>query len=108
MGRRPHFDLEKICEFITYSDKTKIKETEISSTVDKSQEEISDERIYETVKEVITSANQQIDTMRYDLLKILLLTVIESNVDSTNEDSKFTIGEQLAINTLVKNKMLKL
>ena len=104
MGRRPHFDLEKICEFITYSDKTKIKETEISSTVDKSQEEISDERIYETVKEVITSANQQIDTMRYDLLKILLLTVI----DSTNEDSKFTIGEQLAINTLVKNKMLKL
>ena len=46
--------------------------------------------------------------MRYDLLKILLLTVIESNVDSTNEDSKFTIGEQLAINTLVKNKMLKL
>ena len=106
--RTPYFDLNKICEFIQYSENHKIKETEIIDTIDNSLEQSDGERILKTVRDTIMASNQQVDNIRYDLVKTLLLTIIESNVDFSNEEDKFTIGEQLAINTLVKNKMLKL
>lgn len=107
-SKTPYFDLHKICEFIQYSDSNKIKETEIIDTIDNSREQSVDERILKTVRDNITSANQQIDTIRYDLVKLLMLTVIESNIDMSDENAIFSVGEQIAINTLVKNKMLKI
>lgn len=106
--KTPYFDLHKICEFIQYSDNNKIKETEVIDTIDNSHEQTDGERILKTVRDTITSTNQQIDNIRYDLVKTFILMILESNIDLTNEDETFGLGEQLAINTMIKNKMLKI
>lgn len=108
MTKRPYFDLAKICEFIEHSDKHKVKETEIIDTIDNSQEQVPGERILKTVRENIVQSNQQIDNIRYDLIKTLMLIITESQINSDDENAQFNIGEQLAINTLIKNKMLKI
>lgn len=107
-GQKLFFDLEKICEFVTYSDSHKTKDVEIIVANGDNYEETGDKFNSKTVRENIISSNQQIDTMRYDLVKTLIMTLMESDIYERGEETGFTLGEQLAINTLMENNMLKM
>ena len=106
--QKPYFDLERICEFITYSDAHKSKDVELIITSGNNIEEDGESFNSKTVRENTISSNPQIDTIRYDLVKMLMLTLIDSNMSERDENEGLTIGEQLALNTLVENKMLKI
>jgi hypothetical protein len=105
---KPCFDLERICDFITYSDTHKIKDVELLITTGDNIEENGERFNSKTVRENTISSNPQIDTIRYDLVKTLMTIIIDSNMSERNEEDGLTIGEQLAINTLIENKMLKI
>ena len=104
----PYFDLEEICKFVTYSDSTKTTESETVSNFE--MEESKHVLTNKAVSERTVPSNAQIDTIRYDLVKTLMLKIIDDNIFD-GEDPKnqtFTFGGQLAISTLKEFKMLKL
>ena len=63
-----------------------------------------------SVSERTIPSNAQIDTIRYDLVKTLMLRLIDGDVfeGGNVETQSFTFGAQLAITTLKEYKMLKI
>lgn len=100
----PHFNLDAIFDFITYSDANKIKHIETITNIEHNplSNELEENK---SIRENILSSNPQIDELRYDLIKTLIDKVLNSNIVGDN-DEKFTLGEQIAINTLSEYKML--
>ena len=101
----PHFNLEEIFNFITYSDRNKVKHTEIITSINHNPltNEVEEDK---SIRENTISSNSQIDELRYDLVKSLIDKVLSSNMIG-EENEKFTLGEQIAINTLKEFNMLK-
>ena len=107
----PYFDLEEICKFVTYSDKNKTIDSETISNYDVSENEGSKySLVSKSVSERTIPSNAQIDTIRYDLVKTLMLRLIDGDVfeGGNVETQSFTFGAQLAITTLKEYKMLKI
>ena len=110
----PYFDLAEICKFIEYSDNTKVKETEIiinTDSFDGSVEGgINQVLNNKTVRDNIVSANAQVDNIRYDLVKTLILKILDDTSflkDKKDGQTYFTTGAQIAVNTLIEYNMLK-
>jgi hypothetical protein len=94
-----------------YIDLIKLKEICLSSTKDVGTKEIQIAQTYEMDErgefelqtkvehETKTMGNTQNDMIIYDIVKILLISLLE-NTD-TEEEFKMTFGLQLAINTLL-------
>ena len=98
-GSKYYFDVEKICQYINYSDKTDVKELEILDTYEEGK------NVGKTVRELTTPGNAQIDNIKYDLIKTLLIQIItyEGEVVAL-EDIPF--GTKLAFNTLIQEGFL--
>lgn len=104
----PYFDLEEICKFVTYSDKNKTTETETITNYD--IDEFSKYTVNnKSISEKTIPSNMQIDTIRYDLVKTLMLKLIDEEIFKNEmEEQTFSFGAQLAITTLKEFKMLKI
>lgn len=110
----PYFDLTEICKFIEYSDNNRVKETEIIINTDSfdasSEGGINQVLNNKTVRDSIISANAQVDNIRYDLIKALISKIMDDNSyikDEKDGQTYFTMGAQIAVNTLVEYNMLK-
>ncbi len=104
----PYFDLEEICKFVTYSDQNKTTETETITNYD--IDEFSKYSVNnKSISERTIPSNMQIDTIRYDLVKTLMLKLIDEEIFKNEmEEQTFSFGAQLAITTLKEFKMLKI
>lgn len=96
-------DLKAIDKFINYSDTNTINDTEVLDTYDVNEngEFLLSQRTINTKK---ISSNPQIDNIRYDLVKTLIVTVFDA--DMTTREQK--VGFSVAFNTLKRAKMLKI
>lgn len=104
----PYFDLEEICKFVTYSDQNKT--TEIETITNYDIDEFSKYSVNnKSISERTIPSNMQIDTIRYDLVKTLMLKLIDEEIFKNEmEEQTFSFGAQLAITTLKEFKMLKI
>lgn len=94
------FDLERICDFVSISNKMETKEKEI---LDDYKDGILSGK---TIRELTTQGNAQIDNIRYDLIKTFILEIITyDNVVTNLYDMPF--GLQISWNTLLHNGILK-
>jgi hypothetical protein len=111
----PCFNLTEICKFIEYSDNNKVKETEIIVNTDSSFDSLTPEPSGQTisnksVRDSFISANSQVDNIRYDLIKTLILKVIDDESylkDEKDGETYFSMGTQIALNTLIEYNMIK-
>ena len=110
----PCFNLQEICKFIEYSDNNKVKETEIIINTDSfdasSNDGINQVLNNKTVRDNFITANAQIDNIRYDLVKTLMLKVMDDSSfikDEKDNETYFTMGAQIALNTLIEYNMIK-
>lgn len=109
-GKTYAFNLDKICEFINYSDNAKSKETEIIDTYDyaaESDETTGSKLAAKTVRELTTPGNAQVDNIRYDLLKTLLYQVIGYNEEDSGEVTDLPFGVKVCFNTMINHGFLK-
>jgi hypothetical protein len=58
-----------------------------------------------TVHEVKSTGNPQNDTITYDLVKLLIVTLLDNDVD-VDESNQGTFGMMLALNTLLEAGMI--
>ena len=111
----PCLNLQEICKFIEYSDNNKIKETEIIVNTDSSLDILNSEGVNQTisnksVRDTTISANSQIDNIRYDLIKTLILKLLDDESyikDEKDGQTYFSMGTQIALNTLIEHNMIK-
>ena len=107
-NKRYYFDVERISKFINHSDTHKIMEREIIDSYE--QEEDDDgvshmNAVGKTVREVSAQGNTNMDNIKYDLIKMFIIKLIDS--DLTNDfDKPLPFGMVLCINTLIKEKIL--
>ena len=112
LGRKYYLDLNKIFNFINYSETHKTIEREIIDSYEENEESNEQTRLNnvgKTIREVTTSGNTNMDNIKYDLLKNIINQVItcgcyEYPELSTNED--VPTGVAICLNTLIKEKML--
>lgn len=88
------FNFDKIEAFINYSDKTTSKEMEILDSYDNGV------AVSKTVRELTTPGNQQIDSIRYDLIKTFIVQIITFDTE-INDVNNLTFGMKLAVNTML-------
>lgn len=93
------FDVEKMLEFVFKNSKE--TDTEITETYVNSDGEASTQK---TVREMKSEVGSTMTTIRYDLLKVFLGTLIETQADENGQGVSF--GETLVINTLLDNGII--
>lgn len=91
------FNIDKISEFVNYSDKSTSKETEIIDNYEGAR------IIGKTIRELKTPGNAQIDNIKYDLIKTLISTIISYDI---GDGDNLPIGIQICVNTLIKEGFL--
>lgn len=96
MNKKYVFDLEKIIEFASRSNKSSATEKEILDTYDLTDGE--DRVITKTVRELIASGDTQVENIRYDLIKTFIIEILTSDENS--------YGVQIAIDTLVNEGIM--
>ena len=94
------FDMNRICEFVNYSDKTENKETEILDTYQEGKV------ISKSVRELTTPGNIQMDTFKYDIVKTFVMEILEYEVSDVMSLEEAPIGVKIAVNTLIKYGIL--
>lgn len=93
-GKAYYFNIDKIEAFINYSDKATSKETEILDSYDNGT------AVSKTIRELTTPGNQQIDSIRYDLIKTFIIQIITFD-NEINDLNNLTFGMKLAVNTMI-------
>ena len=98
-GKKYVFDINKISEFVNYSDKNTSKEIEILDNYEGAKV------INKTVRELTTPANAQIDNIKYDLIKTFISVILGyTDVDVAEDELPF--GVAICFNTLINEKFL--
>ena len=94
-GKAYSFNMEQIERFLNYSEKVTVKETEILDSFE------SGIATGKTVRELTTPGNPQIDSIRYDMVKTLIVQIItfEENIGDINE---LPFGMKIAVNTMIR------
>ena len=99
------FDLSKIKDFCLMSDKEKGGEVEIME-VHEPNERGNLTLSSKTVHEVKGSGNPQNDTIMYDLIKVFIVTLLNSEIDVNSPEktviSHMDFATRLAFNTLIE------
>ena len=107
-NKRYYFDVERISKFINHSDTHKIMEREI---IDSYEQEEDDEGVShmnavgKTVREVSTQGNTNMDNIKYDLIKMFITKLIDSDISNDFEET-LPFGIVLCIDKLIKEKIL--
>lgn len=97
------FDIDKIVNFVF--DGKQENNTEIcdSYVVDEETNEmILSNRV---IREVKSNGSNNYNTIKYDLLKMFIDTLLE--IEINNEKGAITFGENTIINTLINNGLIK-
>ena len=99
------FDLSKIKDFCLMSDKEKGGEVEIME-VHEPNERGNLTLSSKTVHEVKGTGNPQNDTIMYDLIKVFIVTLLNSEIDVNSPEktviSHMDFATRLAFNTLIE------
>lgn len=95
------FDLKKITSFIQ-DDSKLAKETEILDSYEIDENGVP-KLASKSTREAKSNASEQFSTMKYDLIKLLMLAVLNNN-DNENGFSEF--GSGVSFNTLLENNFL--
>lgn len=95
------FDIEAIISFINKSNNKKISETEI--TEDFKLEKNSPVLVNKTIKEVTAPMASDIDNIRYDLVKMFVISLINNE----EEYGSMPYGINMAFNTLLSLGLIK-
>lgn len=100
------FDLDKITEFLFNNEKeTSTEMTESYVKDDDTNEFVLESKIIREVKNSDTSSTS---TLKYDLLKLFIDTLIAMPSSTEMEEGrKLGLGEVMILNTLVNNGMIK-
>lgn len=93
-NKRYKLCLSKIFNFVNYSDKHCSKETEITDGYDINDDEVNPQLTSRIVREITMDGNTQMDTLKYDMIKIMINRLIECTGET------FDFGTTLAFNTL--------
>ena len=91
-----YFDLEKIYEFVTLTDNNPPKEQEILDTY-----ETDGSLSQKTIRELYLQGNNQTNTIRYDLIKTIIMQILNIGTSETS------LGDSIAVETMLKGEFLK-
>lgn len=98
------FDINKIVDFFNYSDNAQTKETEI---LENYELDTSPRVANRSIRELTTTGSQQIDSIKYDLLKTFIFQVIGYiNERPITDWEDLPFGVQISVNTLIHEKFL--
>jgi len=102
-GKTYVFDVKKICEFINVSTDSETTEKEIITSFNEGGG--VDEK---SVRELTTPGNPQVDNIRYDLIKMLIIQVLTYDEKDVEIITQMPFGTQLAFLTLINEDFLVL
>lgn len=105
-GKKYAMDLEKIKSFCLTSDKERGGQVEVMEVQEPGDNGLLGV-VSKTVHEVKSTGNPQNDTIAYDLIKLLIVTLLDTDVkytDTTMDD--MTIGMRLAFNTMLQSGLI--
>lgn len=102
-GKTYVLDLEQVYDFINFSSTHESKEKEVITNF--TEAGIVDER---SVRELTTPANSQIDNIKYDLVKMLIIQVLTYDEKEIESLEAMPFGTQLAFLTLINEGFLVL
>jgi len=111
-GKSFYLDLKKILDFVHYSNKHPLKESEITDLYQTDEEVAKDSPeafgvTTKTIRETTSFGVSQIDNIRYDLVKTMLMQVLEFGYEETDKIDNIPFGLEVAINTLITEGFLK-
>ena len=98
-GKFYAFDVNKISEYVNYSDNNKSVEKEILDSYE------GGKNISKTIRELSIPGNQQIDNIKYDLVKTFIIQVLTFD-ENVRDFDELPFGTKLAINTLIMGGFL--
>mgnify|MGYP003311366673 CR=1 FL=1 len=101
------FDVDEIFKFITRSDTGEAKETEIVNNYEVDSKQIP-ALLSKSIRELTTPGSPQIDNIKYDFIKTLIVELI--TLDDANlridEIDEVPFGTKLVVNTLIRKGFL--
>lgn len=109
-GKNFYLDLKKISDFVYYSNNHPIKESEITDTYGNEDENKNSGEFgvnSKTIRETTSYGVAQIDNIRYDLLKSLILQVLGFGYEDEDKSENLPFGFEIAFNTLITEGFLK-
>lgn len=98
-GKIYAFDVDKICAYVNYSDNSQTVEKEILDSYE------GGKNISKTIRELTGPGNQQIDNIKYDLIKTFIIQVLTFD-ENVNDFEDVPFGTKLAINSLIMGGFL--
>lgn len=106
LDKEYYLDIKAILNFINYSDTHSNKETEIVDRYEKDENK-NLSSAEKTIREITSYGNTNMDNISYDLVKILLGQVLSWGYETEQiETETIPFGLKIAINTLLKEKLL--
>lgn len=103
-GRKYAFDLEEIKNFCLISSEQNGKETEVTEGYDANENDGTLTLSSKIFREVKSTGNPQNDMIVYDVVKLFIIRLLDNA--STEKEFEMDFSTALAINTLLKWKML--
>ena len=103
-GKKYAFNLQKIKDFCLTSDKEKGGEVEVMEVHEPNTSGVL-ELASKTVHEVKSSGNPQNDTIMYDLIKLFVVTLLDSEIKGKHEAEVFSqmdFATGLSFNTMLE------
>ena len=104
-------DINRISDFVNYSDSHLAKESEIIDTYGINNDAVTTnykgiDVVSKSIREVTTQGNVQLDNIRYDLIKTLITQVMSFDYDENKHKNEIPFGLEIALNTLIKEGFL--
>lgn len=101
------FDINKMAEFVFNEQKTNGQNVEITESFSIDNDGTL-KLTNKTVKETRNPNDNTINTIKYDLLKMFIQTLIDMPSPSSLEEDETSFGEKIIVNTMVNEEFLKL
>ena len=103
-------DINRISDFVNYSDSHLAKESEIIDTYGINNDVVTTnykgiDVVSKSIREVTTQGNVQLDNIRYDLIKTLITQIMGFDYDENNLNEK-DYPKNPSLNTLIKEGFL--
>lgn len=104
-------DINRISDFVNYSDSHLAKESEIIDTYGINNDVVTTnykgiDVVSKSIREVTTQGNVQLDNIRYDLIKTLITQIMGFDYDENKHKNEIPFGLEIALNTLIKEGFL--
>ena len=105
-GKKYKLNIDKINKFCLTSSEKKSNEREITEGYE--TDENGEFRLSSKInREITRDGNSQEDVIMYDLIKMLVTNLIDSETKATNDENDIDFGFALAFNTLMAEEMIE-